>query len=59
MEKKILVWNGIWNGKFLVWNEYGIWSNMEYEKIAFHSIACPGIKKLQFFMNLNAMNNFC
>ena len=45
IEWKILVWNGIWNGKFLVWNgygmeeilQYGIWKN----RLPFHSIACP------------------
>ena len=43
--KKILVWNGIWNGRFLVWNgngmeencQYGIWKN----RLPFHSIPCP------------------
>ena len=39
------VWNGIWNGRFLVWNgngmeencRYGIWKN----RLPFHFIACP------------------
>ena len=43
--KKILVWNGIWNGRFLVWNgngmeenfQCGIWKN----RLPFHSIPCP------------------
>ena len=44
--KKILVWNGIWSGRFLVWNgngmeqncQYGIWKN----RLQFQSIPCPG-----------------
>ena len=37
--KKILVWNGIWNGRFLVWNGNGKKiASMEYGKIFFHSI---------------------
>ena len=40
--KKILVWNGIWNGRFSVWNgngmeencQYGIWKN----RLTFHSM---------------------
>ena len=51
--KKILVWNGIWNGRFLVWNgngmekncRYGIWKN----RLPFHSIPCPGYHSFNFF----------
>ena len=43
--KKILVWNGISNGRFLVWNgndmeencQYGLWKN----HLLFHSIPFP------------------
>ena len=40
MWKKILVWNGIWNGRFLFGMEMK-WkkvASMEYGKIVFHSI---------------------
>ena len=48
IRKKILVWNGIWNGRFLVWNgnemeencQYGLWKN----RLPFHSIPCPALK---------------
>ena len=41
-----------WNGKFLVWNgygmeeilQYGIWKN----RLPFHSIACPG-RRIGFY----------
>ena len=43
-EKKILAWNGIWNGKFLVWNGYGMEEILQYEiwknRLPFHSIVC-------------------
>ena len=52
--KKILVWNGIRNGKFLVWNGYGmeeilqhgIWKN----RLPFHSIACPAVSSEAFYV---------
>ena len=42
-----LVWNKIWNGRFLVWNgngieencQYGIWKN----QLPFHFIPCPAL----------------
>ena len=42
--KKILIWNRIWNGRFLVWNgngmeencQYGIWQN----HLPFHTMPC-------------------
>ena len=37
--KKILVWNGIWNGIFLVWNGNEMEENWQYGKIVFHSIS--------------------
>ena len=44
--KKILVWNGIWNGRFLVWNGNGMEENCQNEilknRLPFHSIPCPG-----------------
>ena len=43
--KKNLVRNGIWNGKFLVWNGYGMEETLQYgiwkNRPPFHSIACP------------------
>ena len=46
--KKILVWNGTWNGRFLVRNgnqieknrRYGIWNN----HLPFHTIPCILVK---------------
>ena len=37
------VWNGIWNGRFLVWNGNRIKkiASMEYGKIVFHFLPCP------------------
>ena len=44
--KKIFVWNEIWNGRFLVWNENGMEENYQYgiwkNRLPFHSIPCPG-----------------
>ena len=42
--KKSLVWNEIWNGRFLAWNGngmeenclYGIWKN----RLPFHTMSC-------------------
>ena len=43
--RKILVWIGIRNEKFLVWNEYGTEEILQYgiwkNRLPFHSIACP------------------
>ena len=42
IRKKILVWNGIWNGRFLVWNGNGTEENYQYGiwkiRHPFHSI---------------------
>ena len=43
--KKILEWNRIWNGRFLVRNENRMEKNCQYGKWKnrhpFHSIPCP------------------
>ena len=43
--KKIIVWNGIRNGRFLVWNGNGMEESCPYEirknHLPFYSIPCP------------------
>ena len=43
--KKILVWKEKWNGRFLVWNRYGMEQNCQYgiwkNRLPFHSLQCP------------------
>ena len=58
--KKILVWNGTWNGRFLVRNgngmeencQYGIWKN----RLPFHTMPCLQHKsnKITYKVNLPA-----
>ena len=40
--ENILVWNGIWNGKFLVWNgrNFAVWNMEKSSAIPFHSMPC-------------------
>ena len=40
--KKILVWNGIWNGRFLVWNgrKLPVWNMEKSSSIPFHTMPC-------------------
>ena len=44
--KKILAWKGIWNRRFLVWNENGMEENCQHgmwkNHLPFHSIPCSG-----------------
>ena len=46
ISKKILVWNGIWDGRFLVWNGNGMEENCLYgirkNRLPFHIMPCPG-----------------
>ena len=59
MEKKSLVWNGIWNGKFSVWHgygmeeirQYGIWKN----HLPFHYIACPACESKCYILLLRTI----
>ena len=60
IRKKILVWNGIWNGRFLVWNgngmeenlRYGIWEN----RLPFHSMPCRGLPHSGTPQKINFLN---
>ena len=48
MWKKILAWNGIWNGKFLVWYRNGIGENCQNgiwkNRLPFYSIPCQPVR---------------
>ena len=43
MEKN-LIWNEIWNGKYLVWNRrnFAVWNIEKSSSIPFHSMPCLG-----------------
>ena len=65
IRKKILVWDGIGNGKFLVWNgnkmekncQYGIWKNL----LPFHSMPFRQHKsnKIAYKVNLSVFFFLC
>ena len=61
IRKNILIWNKIWNGRFLVWNgygmeeilQYGIWKN----RLLFHSIACPAIRSQILILHTSILDH--
>ena len=52
--KKILIWDGMWNGKFLVWNgrNFAVWIMEKSSSIPFHSIACSACAIVTFVLSL-------
>ena len=59
--KKILVWNGIWNERFLVWNGNGMEENCQYgirkNRFPFHTIGLPYVIFLEDMSSFLMKNN--
>ena len=51
------VWNGMWNGRFLVWNgrKFPVWNMEKLSSIPFQAMLCRQLKsnKIAYKVNLS------